>query len=1719
MNIKGKLINNKYKVIKKIGEGGISSVWLSKEIKSNKYTAIKILKQNVISNRLEDLIRFRNEAQIISKLNFKNILKIYEFGEENDFNYIVMEFINGKSLLEILNDIKKNKLILSVNDLIHIMYKIIEAIKNVHNIGIIHRDLKPSNIMIYYPESQEIKTDKYNIKIIDFGLASIKEYFEIKDKKEISGTFSYMSPEQIGVIKKEIDERSDLYSLGIIFYQLLTKELPFYSDNISTIIHSHASKIPASLRKINQNIPYVLEKIILKLLEKEPEKRYQSTEGLLNDLKKIKEGLLDFDLGLEDDAVKLNFKTSIIGRDEELNNLKNYFNDSSMLKGSICLIGGTAGTGKTRLVDEFKNYVYLNNGIFIDGKCFSGENKIPYGPFKDALNVYLKKFNMYPNEKKIEIKKNIKGFIGDLGRLVLKLNPLFKEIIGECPPLVKLESERENKRFLIQISNFFYNLAKLEKTIVLFIDDMQWMDDGSFTLLNEITKNILNSSLFIIGTYRNNEITKTHNIINLINTTKQNKYPLNIIDLNAFNKNQMDKFISSLLYNKDKKTLKISDFIFKKSKGNPFFTIEILKQLVYDKAIIYKNQKWDLNNDILEKIEIPPTIIDIVSKRILLLNEDEINVLSYAAVIGKKFHINFLFELCNRWTNVKLTDNDVVKIVDKAINLQLLEEDFQEKGKILFVHDRIKDAFYKNIGNKERKKLHLDIADKLEKMNSKNIENIIFDLINHYIEGNNKDKILKYIYIAAVKAQENYAYNNAIKYLKIGISKLKNNTDDWIKLNTLLGEIYLIIGKFNEAIKIFNMLLPLIKSNNEKAKIYRNICDSYFKKGDFATSEKYGYEGLKLLGLKLPITKKSIILSIIKELIIHFISFIFYKRNLKHSNTKINEKYLTILSFSLTLGWMYTLDGSLKFINIFLYNLNISLIHIGKSKILGFSLSGYASLLMGLTLFKTSLKYHKLGLKIIKSVKDEWCIAQSYQLFGYYFLFMGKYAKSIMFFKKSYSKFENIGDIWEMAMCLSGMHHTYQCLSDYKNTQKCLNDFLHYSELIKNDYYIEMYKVMQSLRYIDTGQYNEAEILLKKSLISTKKNNIPFLHCIILSYYGYYFLEKNDFNKSVIYLEKAKKINEENIFLILYTVNIYPYLADAYIENYKKMYRKYSINQKNKELKKIKKACFKALSKTKLWNTNHVISLRVTAKYYSLIKNNKKAEKYFDRSIALCEKLGRKYELAKGYYDYGRHFNKKNIKLKAEDCWSKSYKIFKEIGANVCMKKAADLLGLKEKISFSKRLMDKQRLESVIGISQDLCSIMNITELLNHIMQKAVEVTGAQRGYLFIKNEETGELQLKAPENTLLSDIPTYSKNIVREVSNKGEYILTTNAEKDERYIKYKSIIDYGLKSILCIPMKYQRKIIGVCYLDNPISSFVFTEEDADILNVFIAQAAIAIENASLYQKEKIQQQKLYQADKLITLGTIVSGVAHEINNPINNIMINSNLLQKSYQYIIPILDDYYNEKGDFILGSNKYSEIKENFNNLFNGIINGSHRIKKITEDLKNFSKKIPDLYFESININNVVESAIALIYNKIKNSTDHFSIMYGKNLPNITGNFQRLEQAVVNLIQNSCQALRSKKDSIIISTYMENDKDELIIETKDEGIGMNEETVKNILKPFFTTKSDTGGIGLGLYITSNIIKEHKGRLEYNSALNKGTTAKIILPIKDNKNSMEDYK
>jgi signal transduction histidine kinase/tRNA A-37 threonylcarbamoyl transferase component Bud32 len=1443
LNLVGKTINNRYHITKQLGEGGMSRVFQARDRHKDQNVAIKIMRKSLTSTYLEDLIRFRREIEIISKLKHPNIIEVYGQYEYETTPFIVMELLAGHNLSKLL----ENGTRFSIPEIIRIIKQLAEALNYVHNHGIIHRDLKPSNIFI---------DEQNQLKLLDFGVALVIELSAIREEKMIAGTFGYMSPEATGILDKRIDERSDLYSLGVIFYHLITGMPPFKGSEINQLLHQQVALIPTRPKRINPEISVVLEEMILKLLQKDPDLRYQSARGLLADLECVESGDYDFEIGCKDQKIKLTYQTRLVGREQEFRKVESLFDSAVKGNGGICLIAGEAGIGKSRLVEEIRGYVYEKNGLFIRGRCLNYENKFPYQPFKDAIDEFVNKIIYLNKETAAREIQRFKTVLGDLSGIVVNLNSRLEKLFGETKELVPLEPERENQRSLLVLSDFFCNLTDQNQACVLFLDDLQWADESSLNLLIEILRKINHTNLLVLGTYRNNELRAGHKLEFINKSAAEHGYHLEVIELKSFDPSKINQLIENILGEKND-SQELSDYIYKKSNGNPFFAINIIRELVETKVIRWEEGIWKKEIQKLNEIPVSHSLIDIILRRIENLSGKQWELLARGAVIGREFEIELLYRLTT------LTKIEVVNMIDDFITLQLLERS-AEHGRVLFVHDRIRDAFYHTLDEEEKRRIHFQIAQAIEHMNQGRHDKVIYELAYHYVESGDQEKSLTYVIPAAVKAKNSHANEEAIKYYEIGINILeqkdRKNGMEWFLANEELGKIYLVIGMNDDAIAIAQNLLNSAVDRNTKARLFKTIGIAYFKKGDWINCENTLSYALNLLGERFPQNMFQRILAVLKEFLVYgFNTLILQHICRQREITVLDEKKKEIIWTYEPLSWMYMLNDAGKLIYNLFRQLNVADASQPKTKEAALVNAEFGGFLMAIPLFKLSYRYHQKALRLRKILGDEWGEAQSLQFLGYQYAWQGNPLESMHNFELAVAKFKKMGDLWEQGMTINGLSFYYYYMGNYEKSVTLFNQYLDLSNRLKDNYGLYSAKINMSRCYIETGDFAKAESLLNDvfNAKGTTINSLPFLLCVGNMLFGMLKIESN-LEKAIEYLETAKKIDNNNLLIKNYTSQLYPYLAEAQLRFItRNSAGSHPLSKPERAM--LKSLCREARKKTRPWVTQYGNALLVSAKYYIMIGQPILARQYFLKAIVHQQKINLRYQLVRSYFEYGNFLNQSD-KNEAIIYYRKAHEIATEINAKVYIQKCREMLGISQpvenpeavaELTAQNRLKSDRRMETLLTNSADISSILDTDELLEKIMDNAIELVGAERGILWLYSENDRKLEMKVLRNVPQGEFEkgfTASISIISRVESEKQPIIVSDASIEEDFKMQSSVVLHGIRSVMAAPIMLRGTMLGILYLDNNLVSGLFGEEDLRIINLLLNQAGISIENARLYR-------------------------------------------------------------------------------------------------------------------------------------------------------------------------------------------------------------------------------------------------------------------------------
>ncbi|MEG3975763.1 ATP-binding sensor histidine kinase [Microcoleus sp. herbarium8] len=739
-----------------------------------------------------------HEAEILKNLNLPGTVKLYQLEKYNHVPVLILEDFGGISLKKFLTNNQ-----LELQQFLQIGIKLAETLGQLHEHHIIHKDLKPSNIIV--------KIETGDVKIADFAIASLLpgENPALHHPNLLEGTLAYMSPEQTGRMNRAIDYRTDFYSLGITFYEMLCGEVPFSAIDPMELVHCHIAKKPlAPCENQKQNIqgiinqaqtdeiPQVVSDIVMKLLAKTAEDRYQSAFGLGCDLEKCLFQLettgeiSHITLGEHDRSNNLQISQKLYGREAEVNLLLDTFDRMRQGNTEIVLISGSAGMGKSCLVYEIHKPILRENGYFIDSKFEKFKRDIPYAFLIQAFQDLLRQI-LTETSAKLEVwRQKILNALGGNCQVIIEVIPEVQMIVGPQPPVPDLGLHESQNRFNLVFQKFIRVFAQKAHPLVIFLDDLQWVDSASLKLIQLLATNLENQYLLIIGAYKKQELNTNHPVMLTVEAIKKAGGNFSEISLSHLDITSVNQFLADSLNCSSEKSLDLAELLFQKTGGNPFFLTQLLKYIYSKKLLQYKFTPSDTSVDIVEpniyesnpqkaypalrkceiagewqwdieqiqEIGITDNVVELMIDHIQKLSETTQELLKLAACVGNKFDLGIISKICGKSLVSAAADlwealhSGLIVPVNNAYKIPLalaattevtdqISRDFTDELSLpiadaasatyKFLHERVQQAAYALISKPQKQENHLKIGRfLLQNAPPEQLENYVFDIVN-----------------------------------------------------------------------------------------------------------------------------------------------------------------------------------------------------------------------------------------------------------------------------------------------------------------------------------------------------------------------------------------------------------------------------------------------------------------------------------------------------------------------------------------------------------------------------------------------------------------------------------------------------------------------------------------------------------------------------------------------------------------------------------------------------------------------------------------------------------------------------------------------------------------------------------------------------------------------------------------------------------------------------
>jgi predicted ATPase/class 3 adenylate cyclase len=845
-------------------EGANSLIYRLPPGESTSPAVLKILKADYPPP--ERIAQFNNEFELTKDLDAAGVRKALKRDKVDGRHGLVLEYVEAQTLREAFADGA-----LSLATFLDVAIKIAEALQQIHDARIVHKDVNPGNILVNLATGA--------VKIIDFGISSRVELHthHLGNPARLEGTLAYISPEQTGRMNRVVDYRTDFYSLGVTFHEMLTGELPFPSTDPMELVHSHIARSPERVHKVRPDLPEVLASIVGRLMAKDADDRYQSAFGLKADLEECRrqweqgQKIVPFALGESDVASRFQIPQRLYGRQEETAELLEAFARVARGGMEMVLVRGYSGVGKSALVSEIHKPVTLKRGHFVDGKYDQYKRNIPYSAIGQALGDFCGYLLAESEDVLSGWQKRIRHAVGENGQLLVDVAPALELIIGEQPPATKLPPPETLNRFFLVFQRFVAAISREEHPLVLFLDDLQWADSASLNLIKALLTDEENRHLLLVGAYRDNEVEPGHPLTVMLDEAGQEGAAVSFIDLQPLSLEDLSELLRDATHDDDVGGL--AELVEAKTGGNAFFAHQFLKALHEQQLIAFDpaGRTWRADIARIGESGMTDNVVELMAGKIRALPPGVQEVLRLASCVGNTFDLKTLSLVCEKeapptaaalWQLVE--EGLVVPVDDNYKLLPVVDPAGTDFNVTLrFLHDRVQQAAYSLIPSEETPATHLRIG-RLLLDRTETLQESVFDVATHLNRGRelitspDEKVLLAGLNLqAGQRAKESTANQAAVDHATVALSLL--GPEDWgrnyrltFDVHLLAAEAHYLTGDFARAEELIHECLQKAEDAFDRANVYYLLMLRQTMSSQYAEAIESARKALELFDFDLP---------------------------------------------------------------------------------------------------------------------------------------------------------------------------------------------------------------------------------------------------------------------------------------------------------------------------------------------------------------------------------------------------------------------------------------------------------------------------------------------------------------------------------------------------------------------------------------------------------------------------------------------------------------------------------------------------------------------------------------------------------------------------------------------------------------------------------------------------------------------------------------------------
>jgi len=844
-----------------------SLVWRAEQLADGRSVILKIHRQEYPSSA--ELKLYQREYEILRTLDDPSIERALGLLKLHHRLVVVLEDIGGEPLIP-----PQQPRAFDVARFLDVASQLCASVGVLHRGHVIHNDLSPANILLT-PGGERLQ-------LIDLGSATVlsSELTTFQNLERLEGTLAYMSPEQTGRTGRSVDQRSDLYSLGAVFYHLLAGRPPFLAPDATSLVFAHLAQEPPPLEPLVPGIPPVLAGIVHKLLSKNPEDRYQSVWGLQADLARCRfqwqaQGRVeDFPLAGQDLSDVLHLPSKLYGRTRETVRLLKLLERASGGGVEFLAISGYSGIGKTALVQELYTQLTRHRGFFISGKFEQLRRNVPYAAVRTAMKELVRQSLTTDEDKLLQWRHKLEQALRGRGQVLLEVIPELEQLVGPQAPVPALGASDSQARFAQVFQAFIRVFCAAEHPLVLFLDDLQWADHASLRLLEVMLTDPELHHVLVITAHRDNEVNEAHPFFLFLRHLEQAGVSLHGMTLLPLRRESLVTLLTDTLQSAPESVCSLAGLVWQKTEGNPFFVHQFLGMLHHERLLSfdYGSHRWVWQLAQIEAQSITDNVADLMVRRLQQLPDATQELLRLAACLGSQFDLDTLSVVSKKSPadafRALLPALDAgyvlpvssIEVVARGSHLPCLAVD-----KCRFVHDRVQQAAHALIPASDRAALHLRIGRLLlDNLPLPRQAERLFEIVDHLNQGSElihePEEVLMLVRLnleAGKRAEAAMAYTAALAYLEA--ASARSDKALWhehyevaLELSHQYAKVAYLTGDFEKAARIVSSAVEEARSAPDKAELYCLLLIQYTLRTRYAEAIETGRHALGLLGITLP---------------------------------------------------------------------------------------------------------------------------------------------------------------------------------------------------------------------------------------------------------------------------------------------------------------------------------------------------------------------------------------------------------------------------------------------------------------------------------------------------------------------------------------------------------------------------------------------------------------------------------------------------------------------------------------------------------------------------------------------------------------------------------------------------------------------------------------------------------------------------------------------------